>query len=234
MILFLVGDPKIYGSGHFLRCKIICKNLSDMGVKSRIHFFPSQFSFAHVSEAKLIVFDVRDEEIPLIARECFTIAMDNRGTGRTQANLVLDALPHFSMNGSQFLNSLSLVTLSPLILQYPNHCDKATIKTIEKGKALREQTRTFSPLARWPRMSKRNYAAALKKFNTVRLYFGQSLFEAIYMGKNIELYSISDYHGALARWIEMRWRGLCMPKLYFDGKGSLRLAKIIFDEYETI
>jgi hypothetical protein len=152
------------------------------------------------------------------------IAVDNRGPGREQADIVADLLPHHEMTKQQYADALRAVILHTAITAMPSLSERAEITLHEsRDEALQhadfpQNTTRLSPAA---------FRNALAVSERPALYFGQALFEALYLGKSVQLYPVSDYHKKLA--VDLYSRRLLEPTLLsaLDGRGLSRFVDIV-------
>ena len=181
------------------------------------------------------------------------IAVDNRGEGRVQADFIWDALPHSDMNMTEFKKSLRKVMLPLYLTKKKSQVRRSVIEITDfKDEYIKEDTesdplfvnlvqggacadeRRCLPLAKRVGENKYNsfieqqekYMIQMNQQEAVYTYFGQTLFEAIYLGKKIYLYDISPYHLALTRSFIEKWSNI-KPEYYLDGKGISRLVQLI-------
>ena len=232
-IIFLCADPLYHGYGHISRCGTLQKYLQDTGRTSQL--ITGNLSFTAPAEidsgSYLIILDARDIEFPEWAfqKNITRIAFDNRGPGRSQADYVFDLLPHFAMNDSEFSNSLRNIILPYFYKMHKNKVSKSSLQLVRQTDASRTRRKIYSSAMHPYRMSSISVMQKIQAVRQVQLYFGQTLFEALFLGADVKLYSISEIHYKLAQDFFRRWRGLPTPQLYFDGSGAARMAQAIMD-----
>ena len=184
-----------------------------------------------INEYSAFILDKRDSSFPqeIIQKKIKRIALDNRGAGRSQAHLRIDTLPHYDMNMYEFKQTLKHVMLPCVLEQKASRVFISRLKFLSPLK-LPATRHTRADHREWGRLSLDLQAKHLKKLENMEcviVYFGQTLFEAIYLGKKIFLYDISPHHGRLSKYFLVRWNSLLSRVLYFDGKGLERVSEKI-------
>ncbi len=215
-ILCLTASGNGFGTGHFRRMQYVQKELEKKMVSMDICTNLRETS-KRILDYSIILLDKRDDSFPDFILKQYPdikkIVLDNKGMGREQADVIWDTLPHPEMNIHQFKNSLRKMIL-------PEHITKKSSKA-NLSKIHYSHSILFN------KSSTKKKALHLKVKEEV--YFGQKLFEAIYMGKEIQLYNIGTYHRYLSTYFMNIWKNLKHPNLYLDGNGRNRLAEYILD-----
>ncbi|EMO61828.1 cytidylyltransferase [Leptospira borgpetersenii serovar Pomona str. 200901868] len=214
----LVGDPKKFGSGHFERSRILFALLSAASYKTFwLEDFPAD------GELDLLVVDSRDIPIPEYSKTRIFL-LDHFGPDRKKYGHY-DLLPHptisdrFSLD--RILISPGLLNVDPIsnsfLLCYAGsiHSSKELdfflSSLLSKDKSLSQIVRVggASPVGNSiefiPRVSRFQFQNLLASCSGFVSYFGQSLFEAVFLKKRICSYSISPIHSSLARFCEQKF-----------------------------
>ncbi len=214
-ISIIYAPPQEYGYGHFERCKILFVKLSSLGYDINLsgNLFPE-------IDSDLTIIDYRDAVVPPKLRNGKVLLIDNFGPDR---NIFIhhDVLPHPKLDLQDslknilfpdLLNYYTEKTESNLILTYANGRNEKESFAIDDylynkfGNAY-EYIRIggFEPASTniqlIHRLSKKEFFDYLSKCSTFCTYFGQGLMEAIYLQKKILIYSISEYHTELGKYI---------------------------------
>jgi hypothetical protein len=174
------------------------------------------------------ILDRRDTAFPgfVFVSDAVRIAIDNRGAGRREADIVYDALPHTAMSHSEYEAALAAVILPRYVTTQP--CRSATAKiSLRPDASAARALADFAPGA--GRLSPQQFFAQMQLAERIACYFGQTLFEACYLGKQVQLYPVSDYHAALAE--DLVQRVQVRPQLLsaLDGHGVNRLCQVILN-----
>ncbi len=223
-VICIIGVGETYGYGHFFRILSLQKSLRQNGITLKIISSPQK----DYIKKQIVILDKRDSGFPpwmLKEKKNTLITLDNQGLGRQQAHIVWDTLPHPTMNGYEFKQTLRRVMLPNILNQNKSKANQANIKYLPRYN-LHDQSILKSP----KQISIKSQSAHIDHMirqDKVYTYFGQTLFEAIYLGKEIHLYSISPYHKILSIFFMRRWSGLKKPNLYLDGGGVERLTTLI-------
>ncbi|MCS6984340.1 MAG: hypothetical protein NZM25_04305 [Leptospiraceae bacterium] len=220
----LVGPPHKYGYGHLRRMELLKKGLAEQGIELSI-IIDDDYWLA-IPRCRVLILDRRDTPFPPSGREnaFFRLAIDNEGEGQRQAHLSLKLLPHDNMNHREFLQSLSFVILPQSISQRKNRCQSSQVHLFNKNYPYPAELTLY---AGRKRIHENLFRHQLMKAKTFSCYYGQSFFEALYLGKEIYLYSLTPRHGQLARFFLEKWTALRHPQLYFDGQGLKRLCTLV-------
>jgi len=232
-VLILTRKGGNYGTGHYNRMHLLQNHLRKMKISSEIKL-EEQFSKNYQS-GKIVILDSRDDEFPALLLsqkkyDHFFLAIDNRGNGRLQCDIIWDTLPHISMNDREFCGALKNCILHPLISRQTSRPDQAKIiqKSIREIEAMPGQVDLIQYMEnkRVP-MPEKDFHDKLISADSVATYYGQTFFEALYLGKTIYLYDISEYHRQLSDWFCARWIQNPDAAHIFDGQGLHRLAVLI-------
>ena len=216
-----------YGYGHILRMLHLKKNLEKKNIDLNIQ---TSSSYQH-TDSRVVLIDKRDKAFPRTLtkkKQHVLIALDNRGYGREQADIVWDSLPHPEMSAHEFKNTFRKFLLPDYLAKQAPKVGQACLRYLPR---VRPNRRSFSHTSNAGLLKAQAvYLSQMKhEKKEVVTYFGQGLFEAIYLGKRVSLVDISSYHQSLSRWFIHKWSGLQDAQLYFDGKGMERLARLIAD-----
>lgn len=196
-VLIITGPENEYGSGHAMRMHALALELKRHGVTVLKTVLRERDEVTLPLDFSAAILDRRDTAFPDFVHKttAVRIALDNRGAGRSQAHLVHDALPHFAMNDAEYRSALAALILPAHITTLPCRSSEARV-TLHDSQASALLAADFPQAPE--RLSPRQFAAALLQAKRVACYFGQTLFEACYLGKQVALYSVSDYHRKLA------------------------------------
>ncbi len=224
-VLAIVGPVTQFGSGHLRRMELLQSRLSLDGIHMTLLIDDTGWSEVPHG-VRVVLLDRRDTMFPpaaLLRRDCTLIAVDNLGAGAEQADVRYAALPNISMSVTEIRRSLGQIILPSEITTRPNLCEQAQLIRIKRG--VPRADLVLHPYRE--RLSRKSFLKRLIKADSVACYYGQTLFEALYLGKKIFLYNISPLHGLLADKFFQVWQGLLYPRLYFDGRGLERLAALV-------
>ncbi|WP_004471543.1 cytidylyltransferase domain-containing protein [Leptospira santarosai] len=211
----LVGDPKQFGSGHFERSRILFALLSAASYKTIwLEVFPAD------GELDLLVVDSRDIPIPEYSKTRILL-LDHFGPDRKKYGHY-DLLPHPTISNrfslDRILISPGLLNTDPIsnsfLLCYAGSLDSSKeldcflLSLLSKDKNLSRIVRVGgtppveSSIEFIPRVSQFQFRNLLASCFGFVGYFGQSLFEAIFLRKKVCSYSISPTHSSLAHLCE--------------------------------
>lgn len=224
-VIAIVGPVAQFGSGHLRRMELLQSRLSLDGISMTLLIDDTGWGEVPYS-ARVVLLDRRDTAFPPAAlrrRDRLLISIDNLGRGREQAHVIYAALPHISMDVAQFRRALRQIILPPEISRIPNRCACSQVIRVRHG--LPQADLLLHPYRE--RLSRERFLKRLIKAESIACYYGQTLFEALYLGKKIFLYDISPLHRILADNFFRVWGGLSYPQLYFDGRGLERLATVV-------
>ena len=202
------------------------ENLKNYGIKLNIF---TAFKKSDMS-SQIIVLDKRDVGFPnemIMNKKNILIAVDNLGFGRQQADIVWDTLPHMTMNTRELKISLRRLLLPDCLTCKQSKAEQANLCYSPRYQA---HSKVVLAGGKSKIVSLKNqiiYINQMMRKKQIYTYFGQSLFEAIYLGKEIKLYHISPYHKRLASWFMKKWSGFQKINFYLDGQGTKRFAKLI-------
>ena len=231
--LYIAGTGNNFGSGHYKRGKIIIELLRNNGYKCELVENQAENDNIYLNY-KTIILDKRDESFPESVKKRkekqFLVTLDNRGSGRSEADLFIDTLPHIHMNQREIAQSLKHCILPPQISREICRSEFANITMINEAQLHMLGNKVFihrphSGSAHPDKITDKEFRLALIKNEIIATYFGQTLFEAIYLGKQIYLYSISPYHTELAEKFLIACNKEQLRSL--DGKGAERVAALI-------
>ena len=203
-----------------------------------IHTWPDHS--VNLDDHSAFILDKRDAPFPeeIIQRDVKRIAMDNRGMGRCQAHLDIDTLPHYNMSIHEFKQALSHIMIPEFLGKKPSKILHCRLKYFPGKKPVKKDFRSNykeSNISINKKTGQQHldmqleYLSRLERSEPLYTYFGQTLFEAIYLGRRISLYDVSPYHRRLSRWFFRRWNALPSPAFYFDGKGLWRVSQKIYE-----
>ncbi|MDH5716125.1 MAG: hypothetical protein OEZ22_00635 [Spirochaetia bacterium] len=234
-ILILTANPEKHGNGHITRMKILQNALKLKNVKSKIKIWENQ-EIKDFNNYKIVILDNRDSHFPeniLLKKNIIKIAVDNRGIGRKQADYIRDILPHFKMKNNEIRESLKNIILPDYFINVKNQILEAQlfhVKTFLNGKKNQNiENKQFVSIKinQEKRLSPKKFQQLLKNSSIVCCYFGQTLFEALYLGKKICLHDISEYHAKLSDWFCNFWQKAEDDKKLLDGLGTERFVNFI-------
>jgi hypothetical protein len=230
-VLIIVGDPKVYGSGHATRMRDVAVQLKRKQVTVQMITLGHDAILTVPLPYDMVLLDRRDTGFPaeVMDTKAIKIALDNRGRGRDQADYAVDLLPHFGMNPLEYRKALSEIILSERLKPYPCASARAKI-TLHDSREAAEARADFKLPA--SRIAATTLLEQLKQSHKPALYFGQTLFEAIYLGLDIQLYPISDYHSRLS--VDLVSRQLLEPDIStaVDGTGLIKFTKFILRYFQ--
>ncbi|EKO07459.1 glycosyltransferase family protein [Leptospira interrogans] len=215
------GDPKDFGSGHFERSRILFALLATVPYETFwLREFPKE------ENLDLLIVDSRDISIPEYSKTK-VLLLDHFGSDRKKFHHY-DLLPHsdiedrFSLD--QILIPPGLFNLdrkqidNSYILCYAGNIDHHTTFSLDsflESLSLRENipkivriggtSTTFKQIEFIPRVSKFKFQNLLATCSGFVSYFGQSLFEAIFLDKKVCTYSISPVHSSLSLLCEKKY-----------------------------
>jgi hypothetical protein len=222
-IVLITGDVKNFGHGHQVRMHNLALELKRRQLTA-LHCVAQPGEVLQLPlAASVAVLDRRDTEFNTIAGETtpVRVAIDNRGAARAGAEIVIDALPHLAMTETEYENSLRQVMLPQHLTAGPPEVAHAKV-TLCRSKEEAEAQADF--IASSGLLSPAEYLTQMQKSSKPALYFGQALFEALYAGKHVQLYPISDYHMQLAEDLVRRLNGNQGLLQALDGRGLTRVA----------
>ena len=225
-IVLITGDNKTFGYGHQVRMHNLALELKRRQLTTmQVVADPAQVLQLPLG-ASVIVLDRRDTDFNEIlpATGAARVALDNRGQARQKAEIVIDALPHIAMSDTEYENALAHVVLPQQLSALPSATSGAQL-TIHSTKEAAEANADFTAAS--GRYAPAEFRDRLLKASRPALYFGQALFEALYAGKHVQLYPVSDYHMQLSEDLARRLGqhpGLLQA---LDGKGLMRVADLL-------
>ncbi|AFM13625.1 hypothetical protein [Turneriella parva] len=224
--LLITGDSKDFGHGHQVRMHNLALELKRRQLTT-LHSVAQPGEVLRLPlEVGVVVLDRRDTDFNTIAGQttAVSVAIDNRGAARAQADIVIDALPHMSMTAGEYEKALRHVILPRQLTAMPSEVAKARI-TLCRTKAEAEANADFK--ASSGVLSPADYLTQMQLSSRPALYFGQALFEALYAGKHVQLYPISDYHMQLAEDLVRRLNENNALLQALDGLGLTRVADLL-------
>jgi hypothetical protein len=225
-ILIITGPESEYGTGHEMRMHALALELKRHKVTVQKVVLGELEETNLPLEYGAVILDRRDTAFPpsVLKTNAVRIALDNRGAGREQAHLAYDALPHPAMNDKEYLTALSAVLLPAHVTGMPCHSAEATVR-------LHNDKKSAYTMADFPRfsgrLSPRQFTQSMQQAERIACYFGQAMFEAIYLGKKVELYPVSEYHRELAQDFVLRLARQKDLLSALDGSGTGRLRQFI-------
>ncbi|MBM9502826.1 spore coat biosynthesis protein F [Leptospira sp. 201903071] len=208
----LAGDPVLFGSGHFERSRILFSLLSADGfITTWKNEFPKD------GEIDLLVVDSRDIPIPEYSKTKIFL-LDHFGSERKKYDH-FEILPHpeikdtFSLDRiliSPRLNSFQKKN-GPYLLCYAGNLEPRFTSALDSYLETIRSKEGFSKVVRiGGEVSDLKTIEFLSRISTFQFqdllagsggfigYFGQSLFEAVFLEKKIASFSISPVHSALS------------------------------------
>lgn len=227
-VLLLTMPEKAIGSGHSLRLHQLALALKRHQVTVAKWLLGGE-AIPPFSGYRVVLLDCRDSAFPdwALKSRATKIALDNRGPGRLQADIAYDALPHFAMSDSEYSRALSAVLLHPWLTQKPPRVSDANFVWCHSAEEA-------YAAAGWHKLQRRlsplQFLQHLADCAAVPCYFGQTLFEACYLGKKIALYAFSDYHQQLAQDFLHRLEKSPNILSALDGQGLNRLCQLILKQ----
>lgn len=227
-VLIITGPSNEFGTGHQLRMHALALELRRHKV-TVMNLVASPGDNPELPlDYQVVLLDRRDTGFPqsVLEKKPYRIAVDNRGPGRDQAQMAYDALPHPAMDDADYRNALSAIVLPQHVTMHPCRSAEASV-VIAADAGTAHQNCGFPPEG--VRLSPKKFTEAMLAAEAVASYFGQTLFEACYLGKQVQLYPISPYHAVLAE--DLHARIARMPGLlgHISGSGLQRLANRVLD-----
>lgn len=225
-VLIITGDAAKYGSGHGMRMHTLALELKKRKIDvQKVTLAPDEPLVVPLRFAVAIL-DRRDTAFnpPVLHMPVVKIAVDNRGAGRAEADQIADLLPHPEMNKKEYSAALGNIILSREITSLPSRA-AASLITLHNSPEEAFAAADFVPAK--TRLAPAEFLRQLAAAARPALYFGQSLFEALYLGLHVQLYPVSEYHKKLA--VDLFSRQLIEPDLLsaLDGKGLERLTDLV-------
>ncbi|MCB1156868.1 MAG: spore coat biosynthesis protein F [Leptospiraceae bacterium] len=214
-IFLLYADPKLYGSGHYERCKLLLIQL-----QSRFYRVQMSHTLPDKQDYDLLIVDHRDYIIPDKFRNLKILLLDNFGPDRKYYNH-FDILPHPQVSFEESLQNLLLPACATLferkdkgrnnIFCYSGNMGEEVIR-LDEWILQNFSAFSYTRIGDFPpksdtvlyckRISKLEYFNNLSNCSFFISYFGQSALEALYYGKKPMLFSISEYHKELTLFLE--------------------------------
>lgn len=225
-VLIITGPENEFGSGHKMRMHTLSLELKRHKVTVQKVVLSADDDAALPLDYQVVILDRRDTAFPpsVLASHAFRIALDNRGYGREQAHSCYDALPHPAMDDIEYRAAISAVLL-------PAHVTGLPCRSTEAKVTLHEDESSARSAADFPllsgRLSPRQFTESMLQAESVACYFGQAMFEAIYLGKRVELYPVSEYHKELADDFAQRIARQQDLLSALDGSGPGRLRQFV-------
>lgn len=239
-VLILTNKGGEYGLGHYNRMSHLRDHLEKLKIKSDLVLLDDwdsekgRLEQKGLENYKVVALDSRDDQFPEMLsgqkrKYTYFIAVDNRGGGRGQSDIVWDTLPHPEMEKDEMKRILKNCILSPDIFEKRASPEKAVISRVKKDEVENESLEC--DLYYKPRQTtllpSPQFHELLINAKSVATYFGQTFFEALYLGKSIYLYDVSDYHAQLSDVFLKEWKEYPDIIRSFDGQGLHRLAVLI-------
>ncbi|EMI61496.1 glycosyltransferase family protein [Leptospira noguchii] len=215
------GDPKNFGSGHFERSRILFALLSTIPYETFwLKEFPKE------GDLDLLIVDSRDIPIPEYSKTK-VLLLDHFGSDRKKF-YHYDLLPHsdiedhFSLDQILIPPRLFNLDKKPIdhsyILCYAGNIDSHSTFSLDsflESLSFRENVSRIIRVGGSITVSNRiDFFSRVSKFEFQNLlancsgfvgYFGQSLFEAIFLDKKVCTYSISPIHSTLSLLCEKKY-----------------------------
>ncbi len=225
-VLIITGPETEFGSGHEMRMHTLSLELKRHKVTVQKVVLSAGEDAAPPLDYQVAILDRRDTAFPpsVLKSNAIRIALDNRGLGRQQAHASYDALPHPAMTDSEYRAALSAVVLPAHVTSLPCRAAEAKV-TLHSDESSARSAANFPLLSL--RLSPRQFAESMQMSQRIACYFGQAMFEAIYLGKSVELYPVSDYHRKLAEDFALRLARKPDLLSALDGAGAIRLRQFI-------
>lgn len=228
-MLIITGDAAQFGSGHLERMHDAALALKQHRVTVQKLCITAETPALVPLPWSVCILDRRDTAFNpnILQMRGYKIAVDNRGQGRATADLVWDALPHFSMATHEYKSALQNLMLSS---QVTAHASKAATARMTLHDSAEAAFAAADFKIGAERLSRLDFLAALKASRRPALYFGQAFFEALYLGLDVQLYPVSEYHKKLS--VDLVSRLAIEPNLLatIDGSGLSRFVKIVLGE----
>ncbi len=230
-VLIITGDPKDFGNGHAVRMRHLALELKRRQITAVHTTAPPGATLEMPVDVAVCLLDRRDTDFnPISQASAFTrIAIDNRGKARTAADLAIDILPHLDMTGVSYRNSLGDILLTPELSRFPQQTHLARIRLHESRQAA-EAYADFLPVS--GTLAPKAFLQQLMAAKRPAVYFGQTLFEALYAGKDVQLYPVSEYHRQLSQDLCDRLSADANLLTALDGSGLKRLADCVQSEFK--
>ncbi|EQA44072.1 cytidylyltransferase [Leptospira broomii serovar Hurstbridge str. 5399] len=221
-IALLIAPAKEFGSGHEARSHILYSLLPDRDWEpALVSEFPKD------GEYQGLIIDYRDISIPIEYKKTKLLLLDHFGKER-KIHPHFDLLPH-PLNRSSFdwsnillppsITSYSLNPATEEVKQYEFFCyagaiekrqsddlDRLLLRQSPSGKILRvggsPPSTESGRIDHVDRLSTNDYLTALRGSKRFFGYFGQSLFEALYLGIPSATFGISPIHETLSSMLQ--------------------------------
>lgn len=225
-VLIITGPESEFGSGHAMRMHTLSLELKRHKVTVQKVVLSEGEDAALPVDYQLAILDRRDTAFPasVLGSNAMRIALDNRGFGREQAHTCYNALPHPAMDDNEYRTALSAVLLPVHVTSLP--CRSAVAKvTLHADESSARAAADFPRVS--GRLSPRQFTESMRQAESVACYFGQAMFEAIYLGKRVELYPVSEYHRQLAEDFTQRLARQQDFLSALDGSGPGRLRQFV-------
>lgn len=221
-IALLVAPAKEFGSGHEARSHILYSLLPDRDWEpTLISKFPKD------GEYQGLIIDYRDISIPIEYKKTKLLLLDHFGAER-KIHPHFDLLPHplnrgdFDWSNILLPPSLTSSALNPtqeemeeyeffcyagtIEKRQSNDLDRILLRQSPSGKILRvggtPPAAENARIEHVDRLSTNDYLTALRGSKRFFGYFGQSLFEALYLGIPSATFGISPVHETLSSMLE--------------------------------
>ncbi|MDZ4728108.1 MAG: spore coat biosynthesis protein F [Leptospira sp.] len=212
------GDPKIFGSGHFERCKSLSIEMQMNQYEVLCNSYPTENSISPIDG---YIIDSRET----IHKNFPALSIDDLGPKKNDVTSVY-FLPHPDITQSKIKNNKSISFYSsPIIGLFKDIPSKQGQWMIYAGSLNKEQTELIDSfllnnlnkkwnVKQWiriggtpssssneilyfPRLSKFEFYNCLSTSEGFISYFGQSIMESMYLGKKTKLIGISEIHKEL-------------------------------------
>lgn len=196
-----------------MRMQLLKDSLNHSGISAQLLPYSNT---EKLPDAEVLLLDARDEAFPDLPKDTIKVAVDNRGIGRKQADYIWDTLPHPAMTVAEFKTSLKQILFPPQIY---------SLRGKKTGEIFLAHNKL--PAKKGQPTKQKDYLHQVSREKLIHTYFGQTLFEAIYMGTNAVLHPITPYHALLNKWIYQKAKANKISRQYFDGKGLVRLTDFL-------
>ncbi|TGL33872.1 spore coat biosynthesis protein F [Leptospira koniambonensis] len=252
----LVAPAKEFGSGHFSRTSLLYSFLPYRGWEPEwLSEFPKD------GEYDILLIDYRDIEIPISYQKTKVLLLDHFGEDKKKYDF-WDLLPH---PGNDPIFNWEQILIPPNLISSATSEDKSPTKEYEifcyAGNLGKEESNDIdkfliqnstkrkiriggtppqsNEIEYFPRLSRIQYLQTLQSSEKFLGYFGQSLFEALYLKIPSATFSISPIHRELSSILE-KYK---IPFTNLNGKSEFSLGaktvgengyKLLLDKLDSI
>lgn len=251
-VLIITGSGPRLGSGHLKRMQVLNNILKDNRINTQLVNWAGNQKLnlnSYQKKTRVVVLDRRDTRISDLnlqkKSEHTFILIDNRNEDRKKTGVVFDTLPHFEMPDEEFNRSLDNFLLNPVYENYQarpapvpvftdvKYVDNDLILYSKIDKLMNPvfHNRVFClphPTLKFRlNLSAEDLAKKITGSSFIITYFGQTLFEALYLGKPVAIYSISPYHTKLSRFFIDKYNSLSLNTRPIKANGYKNLIALI-------